>query len=196
MPVRPRSRVSICIRIDFESRAIARSESSSASTPLRIAPPSRALSGALSATVAAIRSMTSRCGSSRSRSDASNGPRSGAMTPRRSSTAISESASVRHSRGDALRNVMRAARRSRSAMDASRCAIESRTARERVSSSTASWRLKIASRDFRGRVIHPRSVRAPMAERVELMTLQSDARGCAGSRDCSTSRLARVAASS
>ena len=52
MPVRSRSRPSISTRIVFESRAMARSSSSSASTPGLMAPPSRRLSGGVSASVA------------------------------------------------------------------------------------------------------------------------------------------------
>ena len=190
MPVRSRSRVSISIRIDFESRAIVRNASSSASTPALITPPSRTLIGAVSEIVMAITLIASATGSSRWISERRSGPRSGSITPRKSSTAISESARVKHSLGVAVRNVTRAARRSRSAIAPSRWIIRSRTARERVSSSTASWRSKIASRFFSGRVIQARKVRAPIAERVVLTTFQSEVRG---SR---TSRLASVAASS
>ena len=166
MPVRCRSRASICAMYCLPFWLRSRSSSRSALKPARIVPPSARLSGGSSAMASRIRLATSGSSSRRSCSERSRA--ACCVSKQRFNAGIfsSERPSASTSRGPAVPRVTLASRRSRSRMPASSLRSSARRMVCCSSSPTASRRCSISARSMEGRSRRWRSRRPPMPVRV------------------------------
>ena len=162
MPVRPRSRCSICASTCLLLRESSRSSSRSRSTPAAITPPSAKLNGGSATIAVSMRSRTSPSSSSAACNIFSRSALSRAIAARIAGIFPSDAANASMSRGFAVSSVTRLNNRSRSSTPSSARRNSSRATMSFTLASTASCRPWISLKSSDGRSIHARSKRLPM----------------------------------
>jgi hypothetical protein len=166
MPVRWRSRCSICARYCLLLRLRSRSWSSSASTPVAITPPSLKEMGGSATIVFSMRVRRSLSSSMAACRLCSLSPEKRPTAPRAAGIRPRDAANASTSRGFAVSRVTRLSSRSRSRMPSNARRNSSRATVSFTWASTASRRASISIRSMEGRSIQARSRRLPMGVTV------------------------------
>ena len=197
IPVRSRSRCSICASTALLLRDSSRSSSSSRSSPGAITPPSAKLSGGSATIVFSTRSRTSPSSSTspkRTNSLSDGSFRSAFRIP---GILASDAASASTSRGFAASSVTRLSRRSRSSTPSNAFRNSSRATMSLTPAPTASSRASISPISREGRSSQARSSRLPMGVTAESMHRNKVTPGSVPAKSGSiSSRLRTVTASS
>ena len=194
MPVRVRSAASMAAIRPLPPRLIARSSSSRASTPSRMAPPSRARAGGDSLTVASMASRAAGTSSSSAARLLVRGASSGWRIALTRGIAASDRCNASRSRGPAVPIAALATRRSRSCTGLRASRSLARSVDRNASSSTASRRLRTRSRLASGRSSQLRNRRLPITVTVWSISASSEP-DRPPSAERITSRCLRVAGS-